>query len=461
MENRFEIDINRIKVKFACGEEKGLTHKANIDYNLFPFVANEKNIFTEFDGVTGAFSRLICDKEIKGKFDEYSFIENVSDCIEEYDGSNSELVFKDIVRTMFLDKGKLVEFDIKALNYREAQNSEEKFAKFLYSLFYEEELKSIVKKHYEREVDNILYKVVLKGLPELSEKKAEKEGYIPYVPFIKELFIEDFKFLIKNEEFYKKSIKRFLEYYYMFYISQTLMKLNYFEKADLTKPEVLYYTLSWEKTSKHRTAYQFGLEKLKRSIDTAFSHAITLELISTSNIGRQMNYVELGQEFKNYGEIEISQEINKVIELYKKQLDFDFSELNYTKIDTEVPGFEKIYELYKHIEYQFLKASGTRKRANEAYRNWYLKFLQNKFGKNRGRLGYSLNFTEEDIILMTKICIKDLEKLKLSMLFKEFEKRGLFFDRDSQTKITQLYEKLNLLEKKSDSGDAQYVKSVL
>ena len=67
----------------------------------------------------------------------------------------------------------------------------------------------------------------------------------------------------------------------------------------------------------------------------------------------------------------------------------------------------------------------------------------------------------DDLILMTKICINNNERIKLKILFEEFELRGLFFDRDSKTKIIQLYEKLNLLEKKSDSGDAQYVRSVL
>ncbi|WP_010250378.1 DNA phosphorothioation-dependent restriction protein DptG, partial [Acetivibrio cellulolyticus] len=33
--------------------------------------------------------------------------------------------------------------------------------------------------------------------------------------------------------------------------------------------------------------------------------------------------------------------------------------------------------------------------------------------------------------------------------------------RDSKYKIIEIYEKLNILEKKSDSGDAQYVKSIL
>ena len=88
-------------------------------------------------------------------------------------------------------------------------------------------------------------------------------------------------------------------------------------------------------------------------------------------------------------------------------------------------------------------------------------FRSANFGKRRGALGYNLNLTEEDIILMTKLCINNNEKLKLNTLFKELELRGMYFDRDSKEKIVQLYEKLSLLEKKSDSGDAQYVRSIL
>ena len=62
---------------------------------------------------------------------------------------------------------------------------------------------------------------------------------------------------------------------------------------------------------------------------------------------------------------------------------------------------------------------------------------------------------------MTKIFINNNERLKLSSLFYEFKRRGIAFDKDSQNRIVQLYEKLNLLEKKSDSGDAQYVRSIL
>ena len=77
-------------------------------------------------------------------------------------------------------------------------------------------------------------------------------------------------------------------------------------------------------------------------------------------------------------------------------------------------------------------------------------------------VGYTIGVTENDIIMFTKIILAENEgKLKLSLLFEKFEERGLIFDRESKRKITELFEKMNFLEKRSDSGDAQYVKSVL
>ena len=72
-----------------------------------------------------------------------------------------------------------------------------------------------------------------------------------------------------------------------------------------------------------------------------------------------------------------------------------------------------------------------------------------------------LAITEEQLVLMTKVTIGKNEKIRLNDLFKGFEQRGLFFDNTSKDCIVEFYEKLNLIEKKSDSGDAQYVKSLL
>lgn len=461
-ENRvYELDLEKIGIDFKF-VENGLTHSQCKEFKLLPYAANEKTLVSNFDGVVGAISRVICDKELKKDFNIDDFIENVVDEIGEFEGVNSKESFRDIIRTMFIDKGNLIDFDIKTLNYISSTNAEEKIAKFLYSIFFDDSIKELVNEHYNRDVDNILYKLVLNALPQLNEKKYSDDAYKCYLPFIKELFAEDLKFLITDEELYKNSLKRFLEFYNMFYISQLAIKLGQFEKAKLDEPETVYYTLSFESTSKNRTAYKFGWALLKGYVDDLFSHAITLEFLNHSNVERQLGYKELFdimQEDDGHIEAQIEELCESYIERRQDGIVWD----NFTvkRDSSENKAFDKVYKLFEAVKYQFQGKTSTRTRANEAYRKWFIKFVEDNFAKRRGSLGYNLNLNEEDIILLTKICIKDNEKLKLSVLFKQFEKRGISFDRDSRAKIIQLYEKLNLLEKKSDSGDAQYVRSIL
>jgi len=461
-EKQYKIDFNKIETAFKF-KDNGLTHSQGNQFRLLPYAANEKTLVSNFNGVVGAFSRAICDKDLKSEINFNSLIENVVDEVGEFEGETSKEVFKDIVRTMFLDKENLVDFDIKTINYIASTSADEKIAKFLCSIFFDEELRTLVTDHYERNVENMLYKLVLNALPDLKDKEYSDEKYKCYLPFVKELFVKDFKFLIENEELYKNSLKRVLEYYYMFYVSQLTMKLSQFEKADLSRPEAIYYTLGWESTSKNRTAHRLGWELLKCNVNSLFSHAITLEFLNHHGLDGQFGYVELFNLFNSDNESRIENEIEELCQNYisRRQEGIAWNDFNVKRKNSGSKAFDKVYKLYEAIEYQFDNKNSTRGRANQAYNNWYIRFVQDNFSKKRGSLGYNLNLTEEDIILMTKICINNNSKLKLSLLFDEFEKRGIFFDRDSKIKIVQLYEKLNLLEKKSDSGDAQYVRSVL
>lgn len=454
----FKINIEEFETSFKFNN--GITHRQGGRYKLLPYAANEKTLVSDFSGVVGGFSRLVSNKEIKGDFNPEEFVQEVAEQVGEYDGDLSKEAFKDIVRSMFLDDNKLVDFDIKTLNYISSTNADEKVAKFLYSVLLDKEVKEEAISHYDRNVSNVLYKLVLKALPTLKNKEYSLDDYKCYIPFIKDLFIKDFKFLIEHEELYKDSLKRLLEYYYIFYVSQLTIKLDKFEKADLNEVEKIYYTLSWESTSKNRTAYRLGWELLRNKVDSLFSHAITLEILNTNGDEGELGYKELAEAYSTMDKEEIEENIREVVDRYQNQVkDIVWDDFVEGAKTSEVNGFNQVYRLYDSLEYQFNR--GSRKRAYDAYKNWFVWFVQKNFGKRRGALGYNLNMTEDDIILMTKICINNKKKLKLNTLFEEFEKRGLFFDRDSSKKIIQLYEKLNLLEKKSDSGDAQYVRSVL
>ncbi len=455
---KYKLDIDGI-IKSFNFTGKGLTHSHGHQYKLLPYVANEKTLVSEFSGVVGSFSRVISDKRLTKEFNVEDFLVEISEQIGEYEGDLAEDTFKDIIRTMFIDNGHLIDFDINTMNYIPSTSADEKIANFLYSVLFDDSLKEDVKRYYDKDLENMLYKLVLNSLPKLKDEVTSISEGNCYLPYVKKLFIKDFKFILSRDDLYKSSLKRLLEYYYLFYVSQLIMKLNQFEKADLNKPSQLYYTLDWERTSKTRTAYQFGWEKLKSSTGTLFSHAITLEMLNHSGIEKQLGYHDLAKLLSTDSSKDSIKSIQELIELYKSNIVINWEIFKFTEKETEIPSFNVVYQLFNTIKYQFDHSS--RGRANDAYNNWFVKFVQTNFAKRRGQLGYNLNITEDDIILMTKICINHNDKIKLNSLFEEFEARGLFFDRGSKLKIIELYEKLNLLEKKSDSGDAQYVKSVL
>lgn len=170
--NDYKIDLKEFKNGFKF-TEKGLTHKQGSRYKLLPYAANEKTLVDDFSGVLGSFSRLISNKQIEGTFNYDEFIEEVAEQVGDYEGNLSEETFKDIIRTMFIEDGKLVNFDIKTLNYINSTKADEKISSFLYSVLFDENIKKEALSHYDTEVNNILYKLVLKSLPTLKEKNTQ------------------------------------------------------------------------------------------------------------------------------------------------------------------------------------------------------------------------------------------------------------------------------------------------
>ena len=64
-------------------------------------------------------------------------------------------------------------------------------------------------------------------------------------------------------------------------------------------------------------------------------------------------------------------------------------------------------------------------------------------------------------MLLTNLAIGEKERLRFHELIKAFELRGVFFDKQSQQNLVDLYERMGNVEKMSDSGDAVYVKKTV
>lgn len=201
---------------------------------------------------------------------------------------------------------------------------------------------------------------------------------------------------------------------------------------------------------------------LQEAILKIFAHAIVLEILNQTETGSEpVDYIKI-QELVNSAPGEdhrIAEEIKALTNCYRQAITDcpEMSELS----RCESPDGETAAEikfLFNSVRLQFENTF-----RNRPYCSYAEKFevYCRKYLKRRGRSGMMLNISEETLIFLTKICIKDQEKMRLNDVFSEFEARGVFLDSHSKNEVMRYYEKLNLIEKKSDSGDAQYVKRIL
>ena len=68
---------------------------------------------------------------------------------------------------------------------------------------------------------------------------------------------------------------------------------------------------------------------------------------------------------------------------------------------------------------------------------------------------------QDRLILLTNIAIGDKKKVRFQELLNEFNSRSIYFDIKSQVELINVYEKVGNIERKSDSGDAVYVKTTI
>ena len=129
----------------------------------------------------------------------------------------------------------------------------------------------------------------------------------------------------------------------------------------------------------------------------------------------------------------------------------------YNNIELQI--FKEIYRLWFKIKYQFENSS--RSKPYSDYSKWFSQFGKVNYTKNRGRLGNTTILSQELLLFLTRVCIGTEDKIRLKTLWDKLKDRGIVFDETTKLEITKLFEKINLIEKKSDSGDAQYVKSTI
>lgn len=309
--------------------------------------------------------------------------------------------------------------------------------------------------------NHILIKLILKSIFELPEKEIPLK-YDTISNGVVNLFKEDINFLLdKNETYLLNNMELIFAYYYFFYSSQCTLLIDKDFKGDFDGGiEPLYYALDWESISKNRKTIKQGFNLVYDANAYLFDKCCLLSQLNTYMGVEGKLLFELNDEFNEYGD-EDKQECLKWL---KKWID----DYQYVKDISTLSRNSRI-DIPENVDNEFgdvvnLLSSTLYEGVDQAVRSRYSLNIREiaklYFLKNRGVHGSILNLTQDMFLVITSFCIKE-DKIKLNHLFGEYEKRGLFFDKYSKEKIVDLLNNLNLIDKKSDSGDAQYVKSIL
>lgn len=472
------------------------SHKTGNTIKIFPFTTKHQAAcnpdFRSFQGVVGECFRLSINKEFDKEFSsekDNSFKKKlrnylIDEVLEKVKTDRSEEL-KDIVISLFFDKedGGLIKFNkevLPYLNFFHSHNQLTETARFFYEIFLDNDVLAgpdlTVSKN-----DNLFYQLIVECLPELKPKKKSSSTslYSNLFEEIKTQFTQDLKYLASNEEMFLRHVEDIFKYYYFYYLTQVANRLNSFGLNNEVRP--VFFSMDWETLSESRLTYLSGWKRLQHDLTSLFAHANTIELlnyieINGEPIGDYRQIREHWDSMNNSERIKLLDMVKSISRFYKSQImnlkepfhtgcDWNKCEERLNDVLERKMGSLKdelgkeIYSLFHRVDYQFIN-SGRSKPYND-YAKWFNGFCHVNFLKTRGRLGSTTVINQEFLLFLTKLCVGQEEKIRLNVLWEQLKLRGMTFDEASKGEIIKLFERINLLEKKSDSGDAQYVKSII
>jgi DNA phosphorothioation-dependent restriction protein DptG len=445
----------------------GFIHRPGKKITLFPFIANASSLkddvledLEDFKGIAGACFRECLSLSHDAKFDKDIFLESVCEKAKAPGNSNLKNVVHKIA---FNDNGQLILFDILAYKHIRTSSPKENktlinIARFMVAQWFEPEDQLELRNLAESNPSNLFYKLILDCLPQTVPATFDKAPYYQSNADLKRQFREDLKALMRDQQLFVIGFHEVLRYYFFYYVSSVCFKLNSF----FSKPkERLYFSVEWEKMQGYRDAMINGWDLFAHQISSMFAHAITLEMLNhISGFDGQVAYEEIAEITKKLdqqGQEALAEEIETLTVLYREGIkDVIWAKFQPELSRTDNPVEKAIIKLYQSVVFQFDETN--RSRAYSAYQQWMKDFTIRSYGRRRGQLGYSLALKKNFVLLLTRLMIANQERIRLKDFWEGLQRRGIFLDKVSQEHMIAHFENLNLLEKKSDSGDAQYIR---
>jgi DNA phosphorothioation-dependent restriction protein DptG len=283
---------------------------------------------------------------------------------------------------------------------------------------------------------------------EVNSSNAPTER--PYLPFLRELFVQDLEFIASKPKYFIDNISAFLKLYTFLYTSQLSLNLSEWRSGEPSK-KPCYFILDTEKASNERTFIKsFGYRQLERNFYKVFPYLALNDSLHDSKAVKVPLW-EMTDFLKDKSDLIA---LNDYAFAFKSDRNLD----NY--ISPANSTLEALENLLKLFQSQFNRGE-SRYSVNVNFVAAIESELCGHFIQGRGRSGKVLVFNQDYLLLLTNIVIGKRDRLRLHELVMEFQSRGVFFDKQTQKVLVNFYERIGNVERMSDSGDAVYVRKTV
>ncbi len=288
------------------------------------------------------------------------------------------------------------------------------------------------------------------------------------LPFIKASFAKDIKWLVKqNSSVVVKYLPLFLHFYACYSLIQTLAYMNKNNwNTSITKPLPIYYMLTSEKVTASADGVRKGWSASNLLADTfldkmsSYAQALDiLNLLFEDNEGL-MTYQEIKDRFATMEwDDEAKSFCENILNEYQTRkrtlLKDRGTETNALPqvLDIDVNSYEEFMDTLLELCIK-LQSKDYPRMKHAMYCMADIRLLMHR------REHKVLAFDEELLLFMIAMVTKG-ERVRLDELYRRFEAYGILFSFQTKNAISEYLLNLNLLERKSDSGEAQYVRIVL
>ncbi len=302
----------------------------------------------------------------------------------------------------------------------------------------------------EKEIKTEFDRAYVTGHPKLGMMNDSS-----YLPFLTTHFQQDLLFLSKRPQYFISNFNAVIRLYGFLYISQMALNIKDWGNGQ-PKSKPCFFIIDNEKASDERSQVKnYGYSQLHDYLEYLFPYLVMNEALQEKG------------------------EVKPIWQLFDSLTDEQVSSLNkFGDEFTQDRNTRKLYNINQEWQYtrntkelltqlldvsyaQFEKKKGRLIKYNGTVVKGILGSVCEPFIQRRGRAGQVLTFNQDYIVLLTNLAIGEKEKLRLHELIKEFESRGIFFDKQSQQSLIDFYERMGNVERMSDSGDAVYVRKTV